>query len=366
MNPMLIVLLLATLSIPGFAYGEQAGFEFNWDPELRKKYEEMLGKNPKVAERRRKLLGDFLGDVEEFTGLYPELGELSTYTGKMVGVYSIGAFEDLYARALHSAASKVANPAINAASADGQFNPKDHIINSTHSFQTLKEVGYFFLTNAKNPFDYERAAWFIVSSFMLEGRENNYKNELLWAEKVDFGLAAAIAAQEYADPNSAHHNEWRAYRLHYEAAAFGLQRSAIAAAYLYRFNDKSAFESAYHPADVISEEARILSWATKCTEENMSKPILPFTRDLCDLAEKQLTAVEARMETAENKYAEDNSAMWLLMGLVGLGVLAASQGADYSTAPEVKSYDSCRGLNGWGYWNNTVGNASATFGCSKY
>ena len=220
-------------------------------------------------------------------------------------------YDDLYAKEMRNATEKFK---------DGEYDPTDEL-RFYGSGEEFKEIGLWYLKNAKNYFDFEKAAWYLLIA--------DSKISLTDEEELHLAKVASIAALPYMDPKNSIYDPLRAFKLHREAARLGLQSSYISAAFIQRLSfGKYARKWGYHPADFITNEAMLFRKATNCSKDNLERKLYPWTKKLCNQAQKEMRISERRVQKA---YSSSNLTHGEI--IAGFAVLAVIIGAFSSDSP---------------------------------
>ena len=174
----------------------------------------------------------------------------------------------------------------------------------------------------------------------IDLKERNKRQRELYIpteSDIKLGLIAKKAGELSAAPDSIHYNVNRALILHATAGDYGIQSSYIAAGYIHRFMDKTELLKTRRMSSLIETEAMYFRRATACSHFG-DREVLPYTRELCDEASIQLEDANRRSSLAHaqqfGKSSDNESALWALVGVVGLAILAgATSNSEMNQAP---------------------------------
>ncbi len=251
--------------------------------------------------------------------------------GQFANALTLEVAEKAYEKAVYAAK-------IRQKSADAGFDPTRVLI-SDFAVEQLIETGSMLLENADDSASFEMAGWFLEAGLSLKAAESREAAESRGERKrpprrdsggdlaLLTGQALALGTQQYIDPGSENYDGWRAFYLHRKAAARDLQTSAMAAAYLQTYLQDDVLTSSHNVT-------MLLNWASNCTSKNMGRELLPYTKELCEKAESEAVAVE-KQANAAMRMRNTDPAITVVMGLIGLGVLAAVvSGDDPSSIPD--------------------------------
>ena len=182
----------------------------------------------------------------------------------------------------------------------------------------------------------EKGLFFAKAASSAAIGESIRNNLIQYPDSLKFGVIAKKLAETYANPNSEHYNLDKSLTMHRRAGFYGIQSSFMAAGYIHRFKDKTALLKDYSMASLISGEMLYFRRASDCSDENTTRKHMPYSTDICEVAYLELQDAKERYNDANHTPSGQDAAIWIAVGLLGLAVLAESNGAsvDASTSNE--------------------------------
>ncbi len=179
--------------------------------------------------------------------------------------------------------------------AGNDFSPTRYLVKLGTAAQLLEAARDVLRESNLDPLKLEMSAYLAGAARVKD------RTVLTESEKIRFGLAARQAALAYTDNNTDLYNWSRGFHLHITAGSFGVQRSYIDAGYMHRAMDKSELlRNGSEEWGLYETEANYFWRATFCDEENMNRESLPFTQELCDLAERERHDAQRRADIVRN------------------------------------------------------------------
>ena len=188
----------------------------------------------------------------------------------------------------------------------------------------VRLVGLEYLQGQDVERDYERAA-VLLDYAHSKSRYRREPNENLMT-----GYAAYVTALQYADESHETYDLGRAQCMHSIASKHGIQESSLAAGYLIRLNRESDLTMCENSEFM---EALHFERAMTCTDENLSRKVLPFSQEMCELASQEYAVALGKLEEKQAREGRAgrgpgvDASMWIALALAGLAKLAIENGA---------------------------------------